>query len=93
MHKTRYQAGLLIVYFDSPFFEIGIYDSTNQNNIWTHLTIITENRPNPRTATPEKKGSTAIGLKNELCTFSFALLFAMMLPHSKHAAYFHENTS
>ena len=52
-----------------------------------------ENRPNPRTATPEEKGSTATGLKNELCTLSFALLFAMMLPHSKHAAYFLENTS
>ena len=36
-----------------------------------------ENRPNPRTATPEKKGSTAIGLNNELCTLSFALLFAI----------------
>ena len=38
-----------------------------------------ENRPNPRTATPGEKGSTAIGLKNELCTLSFALKFAMML--------------
>ena len=58
-----------------------------------HLIIKDENRPNPRTATPEKKGSTAFEYKNELCIVNFAPLFAMMLPHSKHAAYFHEITS
>ena len=60
----------------------------------THLTIKNENRPNLRTARPEKKGSTGIGYKMKFALF--ALLFAMMLtwlPHSKHAAYFRENTS
>ena len=28
------------------------YNSKNQNNILTHLTIMNENRPNLRTATP-----------------------------------------
>ena len=51
----------------------------------TQPTIKNENRPNPRTATPEKKGSTAFEYKNEP-------LFVMMLPNSKHAAYFHEIT-
>ena len=37
------------------------------------LTIKNENRFNLRTATPEKKGSTAIGFKNELCTLNFAI--------------------
>ena len=36
-----------------------------------------ENRPNPRTATPEKKGSTAIGLKMNfaLLALHFCLLY------------------
>ena len=65
------------------------YNSKNQNNMSTHLTIKNENRPNPRTATPEKKkGLLPLNKK-----MNFAPLFVMMLPHSKHAAYFHEITS
>ena len=61
----------------------------------THLTIKNENRPNPRTATPEKKKGLLPLNKKKM---NFALLtlhplFGMMLPHSKHAAYFHEITS
>ena len=56
-------------------------------------TYLTRTAPIREPRRPRKKGSTAIGLKNELCTLNFALLFAMMLPYSEHAAYFHENTS
>ena len=54
----------------------------------THLTIKNENRPNQRTSTPDKKGLLPLNKK-----MNFATLFVMMLPHSKHAAYFHEITS
>ena len=44
-----------LIYFDSPF-RISIILKIK---ITCHLTIKNENRPNPRTATPEKKGPTA----------------------------------
>ena len=45
-----------VVYSDSPFLKSDQYNSKNQNNMSTHLTIRNENHPNPRIATPKKKG-------------------------------------
>ena len=51
----------------------------------THLTTENKNRPNPRI---KRKRVYWHWIKTEFCTLNFALLFAMMLSHSKHAAYF-----
>ena len=61
LHILRSNSPFCLVYFDSPFWNQ--YNSKNQNNMSTHLTIKNENRPNPRTATPERKRVYCLWIK------------------------------
>ena len=45
------------------------YNSKNQNNMSTHLTIKNENCPNPRTGTPKKKGLSLVIVAGDMIFF------------------------